>query len=151
MRKPTKLLAFAIATLTAAAATSAQADLPSSEVDFAPVQTVDLNSAFIVLGDLNGDGSLTSSDIGPFVMALTNPSAYQTEYPGLDHNFLGDFSGDDKLTNSDIKPFLAALNGGEQILRQSQSSPVTVAPTPSALGAGLVACLALVARRRRSA
>jgi hypothetical protein len=63
------------------------------------------------LGDLNCDGAVNNFDINPFVLALTNPSAYQIAYP--DCNVLNaDCNGDGVVNNFDINPFVALLTGG---------------------------------------
>ncbi len=64
-----------------------------------------------VLGDANGDGGLTNLDIASFVMALTNPIAYQAMYPEVDPDMLLDMNGDGSFDNLDIAGFVAALTG----------------------------------------
>lgn len=92
------------------------------------------------LGDLNGDGALDSSDISPFVMALTDPAGYEAAYPGLYANNLGDFTGDGVLNNADIAGFVDAIGAG--------GSGV---PEPNTLAVLLGATVVLGARRRRAA
>jgi hypothetical protein len=63
--------------------------------------------AFLV-GDMNCDGAVSVSDIGPFVLAITDPAAYEAAFP--DCNILaGDTNGDGQLSVSDIGPFVALL------------------------------------------
>ncbi|MGE3181950.1 MAG: hypothetical protein AB7N71_09985, partial [Phycisphaerae bacterium] len=59
-------------------------------------------------GDLNCDGAVTVSDIGPFVQALTNPSAYHDVYPACN---LGnaDINEDGAVTVSDIGDFISLI------------------------------------------
>ena len=64
-----------------------------------------------VLGDLNCDGIVDVTDIAPFALALTNPAAYQLQYPGCspsraDINLSGNING------RDIQPFIELLVGG---------------------------------------
>lgn len=62
-------------------------------------------------GDMNCDGVVTVSDIGGFVLALTNPAQYMLDFPDCDVNN-ADVSGDGSVTVSDIGPFVALLTGG---------------------------------------
>lgn len=63
-----------------------------------------------VVGDMNCDGAITVSDIGPFVLALTNPAQYEIDFPECDINN-GDINNDGSVTVSDIGPFVALLTG----------------------------------------
>ncbi len=93
------------------------------------------------IGDYNQSGDTNTEDINPFILALTNPTAYAAAYPwvfapGIDPN------GDGKINTEDINGFIAALTGGAR-------SSATPAPEPSAM---IVLCLAAAAggmRRRR--
>jgi len=61
-------------------------------------------------GDLNCDGQVGFGDINPFVLALTSPSSWQTQYPKC--NLLnGDINGDGVLDFGDINPFVRLLTG----------------------------------------
>lgn len=61
-----------------------------------------------ILGDLNCDGIISVSDIGPFVTALTDPSNYATQFPAcLIEN--GDMNGDGLTTVGDIGEFVELL------------------------------------------
>jgi hypothetical protein len=62
-------------------------------------------------GDMNCDGVISVSDIGGFVLALTNPAGYAAQYPDCDINN-GDINGDSLITVSDIGPFVSLLTGG---------------------------------------
>jgi hypothetical protein len=64
-----------------------------------------------LIGDLNCDGRIDNFDINPFVLALTNPTAYQTLYPNCQREN-GDVNGDGVVDNFDINPFVALLTGG---------------------------------------
>lgn len=59
-------------------------------------------------GDMNCDGAVTVSDIGGFVLALTNGPAYAGSYPGCDV-LLADVNDDHAVTVSDIGPFVELL------------------------------------------
>jgi endonuclease/exonuclease/phosphatase family metal-dependent hydrolase len=62
-------------------------------------------------GDLNLDGFVTVSDIGPFVIAITDPATYLTIYPEASVLELADLNGDGQVTVSDIGPFITLLTG----------------------------------------
>jgi hypothetical protein len=61
-------------------------------------------------GDMNCDGSVSVSDIGPFVMAVTNPAGFAAAFPNCDID-LADLNGDGQVTVSDIGPFVELLTG----------------------------------------
>jgi hypothetical protein len=61
-------------------------------------------------GDLNCDGSVNFGDINPFVLALTDPVAWQAAYPGCPVAN-GDINGDGSVSFGDINPFVALLTG----------------------------------------
>jgi hypothetical protein len=60
------------------------------------------------LGDMNCDGVITVSDIGPFVLAVTDPAAYAAAFPNCDID-LADMNNDGQITVSDIGAFVALL------------------------------------------
>lgn len=61
-------------------------------------------------GDLNCDGVVNFDDINPFVLALSDPGAYQQQYPNC--NILNaDCNGDGVVDFDDINPFVAILSG----------------------------------------
>lgn len=60
--------------------------------------------------DLNCDGAVTVSDIGAFVLAITNPAQYSLSFPSCDID-LADVNHDGAVTVSDIGPFVALLTG----------------------------------------
>ena len=73
--------------------------------------TTDVIVAPLFPGDMNCDGVVTVSDIGPFVIALTDPPAYMAAFPAC--NILnGDINGDFFVTVSDIGPFVMLIAGG---------------------------------------
>jgi hypothetical protein len=64
-----------------------------------------------VVGDLNCDGAVDFGDINPFVLRLSNPGQYQSEYPGCpDEN--ADIDEDGVVGFGDINPFVALLSAG---------------------------------------
>ncbi|MGE3181933.1 MAG: hypothetical protein AB7N71_09900 [Phycisphaerae bacterium] len=59
-------------------------------------------------GDMNCDGLLSVSDIGPFVVALTEPTAYASQFPDCDiHN--GDINDDGVVSVGDIGAFVELI------------------------------------------
>ncbi|MEW6250000.1 MAG: PQQ-binding-like beta-propeller repeat protein [Planctomycetota bacterium] len=63
-------------------------------------------------GDLNCDGAVNFDDINPFVLALSDPTAYALLYPNC--NILnGDCNGDGLVNFDDINPFVRLLTGVE--------------------------------------
>lgn len=63
-----------------------------------------------LLGDMNCDGAVTVSDIGPFVTALTDPAQYAIDFPACEINN-ADVNVDGAITVSDIGPFVTLLTG----------------------------------------
>ena len=61
------------------------------------------------LGDLNCDGTLNNFDIDPFVLAITNETAYNAAYPGC-NRMLADCNEDGTVDNFDIDPFVALVS-----------------------------------------
>jgi len=59
-------------------------------------------------GDMNCDGVVGFADINPFVLAMTNPDAYQQLYPNCDIMH-ADINGDGEVGFGDINPFVALL------------------------------------------
>ena len=62
-------------------------------------------------GDLNCDCVVTVGDIGPFVMALSNPAQYAIDFSDC-HMENADTNDDGAVTVGDIGPFVALLTGG---------------------------------------
>jgi len=67
-----------------------------------------LGSLSRVPGDMNCDGKVDNFDIDPFVLALTDPNAYQIKYPNCNYTN-ADINGDGKVDNFDIDPFVQML------------------------------------------
>ncbi len=63
-----------------------------------------------LIGDLNCDGTVSVSDINPFVLALTDPSAYAKQFPDCSAQN-ADCSGDEDVSLADINCFVALLTG----------------------------------------
>ena len=61
-------------------------------------------------GDVNCDGAVGFGDINPFVLLLSNPTAWQAEYPACPM-LNGDINGDGTVGFDDINPFVALLSG----------------------------------------
>lgn len=59
-------------------------------------------------GDVNCDGFVDFGDINPFVLLLTNPSAWQAAYPGCPL-LNGDINEDGIVDFADINPFVRLL------------------------------------------
>jgi hypothetical protein len=66
-------------------------------------------STTVVPGDMNCDGQVSFADINPFVLALTDPVAWQAMYPCSILN--GDINEDGLVNFRDINPFVALLVG----------------------------------------
>lgn len=64
-----------------------------------------------ILGDVNGDGILDFGDINPFVLALTNPGEFYTQYPNGNW-WCADINQDGIVDFGDINPFVALFSGG---------------------------------------
>lgn len=62
-------------------------------------------------GDLNCDGVFNGGDIGPFFLALGNPSRYLTSFPDCDIT-LADINCDGFVNGGDIDPFFNCLGAG---------------------------------------
>jgi hypothetical protein len=60
-------------------------------------------------GDVNCDGVVNFADINPFVLALSNPAAWQAAYPGCPV-LNGDINGDGVVSFADINPFVMLLS-----------------------------------------
>ncbi|MGE3182915.1 MAG: alpha-amylase family glycosyl hydrolase, partial [Phycisphaerae bacterium] len=70
----------------------------------------DACSDTLLLGDMNCDGIVSVSDIGGFVLALTNPAQYAIDFPTCDID-AADTNEDGSISVSDIGAFVALLTG----------------------------------------
>lgn len=80
-------------------------------VDGVKIDVVNCDAATAILGDANNDGVLNNSDISSFVLALTNPVAYQALFSNVDVDTVLDMNQDGVFDNQDITGFVAALTG----------------------------------------
>ena len=64
-----------------------------------------------ILGDMNVDGVVNWRDVDPFVLAMSDPATYQSQYRMLP-TLHGDLTGDGVVNWRDIDPFIVLLNGG---------------------------------------
>ncbi|MEX0886910.1 MAG: hypothetical protein WD009_10775 [Phycisphaeraceae bacterium] len=64
-----------------------------------------------LFGDMNSDGVLDAVDVAPFVLALTNPQAYATQY-GIEPDVVGDVNRDEAIDALDVAPFVGLLVAG---------------------------------------
>jgi RHS repeat-associated protein len=65
-------------------------------------------SALGVAGDMNCNGVVNTFDITPFTLALTDPAAYQQQYPDCDI-MQADLNGDGLVNNFDIDFLMGAM------------------------------------------
>ncbi len=63
-------------------------------------------------GDANGDCEFNNSDIACFVLALTDPTAYQAMFPDVEADVVLDMNGDGVFNNLDVTGFVVGLTGG---------------------------------------
>ncbi len=61
-------------------------------------------------GDMNCDGSFNAADVGPFIVALTDPSGYGTTYPGCPI-LHGDMDANGLVDGADVEGFVDLLYG----------------------------------------
>ena len=64
----------------------------------------------VLVGDMNGDGVIDFLDIRPFIVALSDPAAYQASF-NLDADVSGDTNGDGVFDFLDISGFIVLLSG----------------------------------------
>lgn len=88
-------------------------DISGNRLDGSFIGTSGVLDQFTILkgilpGDMNCDGTVTVSDIGGFVLALTDPTSYATQFPDCDITN-GDINNDGAVTVSDIGAFVALL------------------------------------------
>jgi hypothetical protein len=61
-----------------------------------------------LVGDTNCDGAVDAFDVEPFILALTDPNGYVTQFPNCDIAS-ADANGDGVVDAFDIEPFIALL------------------------------------------
>lgn len=76
-----------------------------------PVYYDDLEVARPETGDMNCDGVVDFNDINPFVLALSNPEAYEAAFPGCSL-YNADINRDGVVGFADVNPFVMLLSGG---------------------------------------
>jgi len=72
------------------------------------IQISGIPTTQVILGDVNCDGVVGFGDINPFVLLLTNPTLWQSTYPGC-NPLNGDISGNGSVGFEDINPFVTLL------------------------------------------
>ncbi len=68
----------------------------------------------LIPGDMNFDGVVDTGDVAPFVLALTDAAAYQSQF-GVDEATMiaaGDINNDGAFDTGDVAPFVQMLVGG---------------------------------------
>ena len=73
-----------------------------------------MTNAYIV-GDMNCDGQMNNFDLDPFVLAITNPGQYESQYPDCDI-LNGDVDGNGTVNNFDVDDFVALLTSGNDAI-----------------------------------
>ena len=63
-------------------------------------------------GDCNGDSSINSLDIDPFVYALIDPGQFNVDHGPLMWECVADINCDGSMNSLDIDPFVECLTGG---------------------------------------
>ena len=64
-----------------------------------------------IAGDMDCNQCIDEEDIDPFVLALTDPDAYEAQYPDC-HLMNADVNGDGYVNFGDINPFSAMFESG---------------------------------------
>ncbi len=78
----------------------------------------------VLVGDMNLDGVVDTGDVATFVLALTHPASYMSQF-GVDEatlKALGDINGDGVLDTGDVAPFVQLLVGSNVAETQPQES-----------------------------
>ena len=83
------------------------------------------------LGDMTMSGGVDTGDVAAFVLALTDPDAYEAEH-GIDPLLVGDMNRDGAFDTADVAGFVATLTSGV---------PVPEPGTATLLLAGVVAMM----------
>ncbi len=95
-----------------------------------------------MLGDMNADGARDTGDVAAFVLALTDPDAFEAQY-GFDPALAGDVNGDGVLDTGDVTAFVD-LTTNHPVPGPASGS----VPEPGTLTLMGVAALLLMRRRR---
>jgi hypothetical protein len=70
--------------------------------------TVSVLAVNSLLGDLNGDGNLTSADLEAFDLGILSRALFRADFPNVDPDKVGDLNGD-KVMNAQDRPLLVEL------------------------------------------
>ncbi len=96
-----------------------------------------------LLGDMNGDGNVTTADASLFVEALVNRAAYDAHgFLAVDADINGDLNMDGIFDLGDLRPFNALLGGPAAASAQA-------VPEPTTLSLAVVLLLGMAIRPRR--
>ncbi|MEX0885904.1 MAG: hypothetical protein WD009_05645 [Phycisphaeraceae bacterium] len=88
-----------------------QSDVPAANVFHVHYNPADVMLTYLLLGDMNLDGVVDAIDVAPFVLALTDPLAYEATY-GIGPGFVGDINRDGDFDAIDVSPFVELLVSG---------------------------------------
>ncbi|MEM9348430.1 MAG: PEP-CTERM sorting domain-containing protein [Planctomycetota bacterium] len=115
----------------------------------APVLTIEYD--WMVMGDLNGDGTVDQGDISAFVLALIDEQGFESAHPFIDRHEFGDFNGDGVMDNLDILGFINLLSEGNEQQAQSIATSITdeIAGVPEPTMLVLLGLGGLMLLRRR--
>lgn len=100
-----------------------------------------------LFGDMNGDAAVDTSDIAPFMLALTNPDTFAAQYPAINAALLGDINRDGRFDNADVDSFNVLLGGGPPLILDTTPGNSVPEPATAALAVTAIVTLALVHRR----
>ena len=105
---------------------SGAVDIPLNQVNLSMIQATSANGGFVVtpvptitsveivspvvLGDMNCDGVVDLTDVAPFILALTDPPAYQAQFPAC-NLMLADTNQDGQIDGQDVDSFIGILTG----------------------------------------
>ncbi len=104
-------------------------------------------------GDMNRDGHVDTADVADFVLALTDPAAYEHRH-GFDPAEVGDINQDGVFDTADVAAFVQMLTGhGHNTVTEADDMLSghglhTSIPEPGTLGMLGLASLVLLRRRR---
>ena len=97
--------------------------------------------SFLVLGDMDCDGDIDFDDIGPFVLGLTDPEAYESAF-GVLPVVKGDINLDGRHDFDNIVDFVALISSGSD-------DGLAVVPEPSGIALFTLAFLGEIGRTWR--
>ena len=105
-------------------------------------------------GDMNRDGHVDTADVADFVLALTDPAAYEHRH-GFDPAEVGDINQDGAFDTADVAAFVEMITGnGHDAVTDAEDmlnghAHHTSVPEPGTLGMLSLASLVLLRRHRR--